>query len=189
MDYLPDRIAVGHNLAVVRAATSPYATFTHHASSSYNTFTHHATNTYATFSHHATNAANKNGILATEAHFNSYFHNSASRKGAQHKTNHWKLPVIIVASVVGAILLAAIAFFLIKRRQRSAKYRNLEQPTLGEHKDVFDARITDALESDAHEQLATGARDADYQHPYMETDTSYRGPEKPFTEKSQDIGA
>jgi len=186
MDYLPDRIAVGHNLAAVRAArdgvgsTSTYATFTHHAT---------ASSTYATFTHHSTANTNQNGILATAAHFSSYYSLSQGRQGAHKAVNHWKLPVIIVAAVVGAIAIAAAAFFLIKRRRRGASYRNLEKPTLGEHRDVFDARISEALESDAQESHSTAQRDGDYAHPYGEVDTSYRGPDKPYTEKSHDQGA
>ena len=139
----------------------------------------------ATTTHHT-------GILATNSHFSSYYGTSGSRNGQPISSGRkpWVLPVIIVGAVVGAILLAAILFFLYKRHQRrGGSYRNIEKPTLGEHREVFDARITEALESDANEPLSTGQGGGDYAHPYGEVDTSYRGPEKPFTEKSHDAGA
>ena len=166
-----------------RAATSSYASLTHQASS-------------------ATNAAHQTSILATNSHFSSYYGNSGSRNGKPISSGRkpWVLPVIIVAAVIGAILVAAIFFLLYKRHQRQGgSYRNLEKPTLGEHREVFDARISEALESDANESLPTGQSSGDYAHPYGRVDTAYRGtsranspyrgPEKQFTDKSHDQGA
>ncbi len=166
-----------------RAVTSSYNSFTNHASSATNVNAH------------------QTGILATNAHFSSYYGTSGSRNGKPISIGRkpWVLPVIIVGAVVGAILLAAIVFFLFKRQRRGGSYRNLEKPTLGEHREVFDARISEALESDASEPLPTGQSGGDYAHPYGQIDTSYRGtsranspyrgPEKPFTDKSLDQGA
>lgn len=99
-------------------------------------------------------------------------------------------------------MLSAAVFFLIKRSRRGASYRNLEKPNMGEHRDVFDARITEALETDAGQPLSREHGDGDYAHPYGDAsdagrrgssygdvDTSYRGPEKPYSEKGQDHGA
>ena len=141
-------------------------------------------------------------ILATASHFSSYYGKTNDRNQPHSSANKWKLPVIIVASVIGAALVAAAIFFLIKRSRRSASYRNLEKPNMGEHRDVFDARITEALETDAGQPLSKGNGDGDYAHPYSDTgnagarasshgevDTSYHRPEKPFSEKAQDNGA
>jgi hypothetical protein len=138
-------------------------------------------------------------ILATASHFSSYYSKTNDRNQPHSSANKWKLPVIIVASVIGAVLVAAAIFFLIKRSRRSASYRNLEKPNMGEHRDVFDARITEALETDAGQPLSRGNNDGDYAHPYSDAgargsshgdvDTSYHRPEKPFSEKAQDNGA
>jgi hypothetical protein len=141
-------------------------------------------------------------ILATADHFSSYYSKANDRNQPHKSSNKWKLPVIIVAAVIGAVLVAVAIFFLIKRSRRSASYRNLEKPNMGEHRDVFDARITDALETDAGQPLSKGNGDGDYAHPYSDAsnvgarggsygdvDTSYRRPEKPFSEKAQDHGA
>ena len=162
MDSLPDRAAAGNNLAV-------RATSTGHR------------------------------ILATAAHYSSYYSNTNDRQQSQKPATKWKLPVIIVASVLGAVIVAVALFFLIKRSRRGASYRNLEKPNMGEHRDVFDARITEALETDAGHPLSREQGDGDYAHPYGDAsrrgssygdvDTSYRGPEKPYSEKAQDQGA
>ena len=165
MDTLPDRAAAGHKLAV-RATSSGHQ------------------------------------LLATAAHFSSYYSNTNARKQPHKAANNWKLPVIIVASILGAIVIAAAAFFLIKRRRRNASYRNLEKPNMGEHRDVFDARITESLETDAGHPLSGEQGDGDYAHPYGDAnvssrrgstygdvDTSYRGPDKPYSEKAHDQGA
>jgi len=144
-----------------------------------------------------------NTILATSAHFSSYYSGKNDRQQLHGSTTKkWKIPVIIIACVVGAILIAAAIFFLIKRNRRGASYRNLEKPNMGEHRDVFDARITEALENDAGHSLSREHGDGDYAHPYGDADvagrrassygdvdTSYRGPEKPYSEKAQDHGA
>jgi hypothetical protein len=148
----------------------------------------------------ATSAGHR--ILATAAHFSSYYSTTNDRYQPHKSATKWKLPVIIVASVLGAILIAAAAFFLIRRSRRGASYRNLEKPNMGEHRDVFDARITEALETDAGQPLSREHGDGDYAHPYGDSnnagkrgssygdvDTSYRGPEKPYSEKAQDHGA
>jgi hypothetical protein len=148
----------------------------------------------------ATSAGNR--ILATAAHFSAYYSSTNDRHQPHKSATKWKLPVIIVASVLGAILIAAAVFFLIKRSGRGASYRNLEKPNMGEHRDVFDARITEALETDAGQPLSREHGDGDYAHPYGDAnnagrrgssygdvDTSYRGPEKPYSEKAQDHGA
>jgi hypothetical protein len=166
MANLPDRVAADHNLAA-RATSAGHT------------------------------------ILATATHFSSYYSGKTDRQQPHGSaTKKWKLPVIIVACVVGAILIAAVIFFLIKRNRRSASYRNLEKPNMGEHRDVFDARITEALETDAGHSLSRDHGDGDYAHPYGDADvagrrpssygdvdTSYRGPEKPYSEKAQDHGA
>ena len=166
MENLPDHAAAGHNLAVRATSTG-------------------------------------NTILATAAHFSSYYSSTNDRHQPHGSaTKKWELPVIIVACVVGAILIAAVIFFLIKRNKRGAAYRNLEKPNMGEHRDVFDARITEALENDAGHSLSREHGDGDYAHPYGDADvagrrassygdvdTSYRGPEKPYSEKAQDHGA
>jgi hypothetical protein len=166
MENLPDRVAAGHNLAV-------RATSTGHT------------------------------LLATAAHFSSYYSGKNDRQQPHGSTTKkWKLPVIIVTCIVGAILIAAAIFFLIKRNKRGASYRNLEKPNMGEHRDVFDARITEALETDTGHSLSREHGDGDYAHPYGDADvagrrassygdvdTSYRGPEKPYSEKAQDHGA
>ena len=165
MDSLPDHAIAGRNLAV-RATSSGHR------------------------------------ILATGAHFSSYYSNKNDRNQPHQAAHNWKLPVIIVASVLGAIIVAAAAFFLIKRSRRNASYRNIERPSMGEHRDVFDARITEALETDAAHPLSREEGDGDYAHPYGdanissrrgssygEVDTSYRGPDKPYTEKTHDQGA
>ena len=138
-------------------------------------------------------------ILATASHFSSYYSNTNDRHQSQKPAANWILPVIIVASVLGAIIIAAAVFFLIKRNRRSASYRNLEKPNMGEHRDVFDVRITEALETDAGHPLSREQGDGDYAHPYGDAsrggstygdvDTSYRGPENPYSEKAQDHGA
>lgn len=148
----------------------------------------------------ATSAGSR--ILATAAHFNSYYSNTNDRHQPHQSANKWKLPVIIVASILGAVLIAAAVFFLIKRSRRGASYRNIEKPNMGEHRDVFDARITEALETDAGQPLSRDQGDGDYAHPYGDAgnagrrgssygdvDTAYRGPEKPYSEKAQDHGA
>lgn len=176
------------------SGANTYAGFTHTGSAGSSAVSSAAGNTYAGFTHTGTGAAKAtgNGILATANHFNSYYSAATDRNGVQpQKSEKWKLPVIIVAAVVGALLIFAILFFLIRRRKRrsAASYRNIQKPTMGEHRDVFDARISEALESEAHENLSTAQRDADYAHPYGEVDTSYRGPVKPYTEKAYDAGA
>jgi hypothetical protein len=148
----------------------------------------------------ATSAGHR--ILATAAHFSAYYSHTNDRQQPHKSATKWKLPVIVVASVVGAILIAAVVFFLIKRSRRGASYRNLEKPNMGEHRDVFDARITEALETDAGQPLSRDQGDGDYAHPYGDAngagrrgssygdvDTSYRGPVKPYSEKAQDQGA
>jgi plastocyanin domain-containing protein len=166
MENLPDRVAADHNLAV-RAASAGHT------------------------------------ILATGTHFSSYYSNTNDRLQPHQSTKgNWKLPVIIVVCIVGAILIAAAIFFLIKRNKRGASYRNLEKPNMGEHRDVFDARITEALENDSGHSLTREHGDGDYAHPYGDADvagrgagsygdvdTSYRGPEKTYSEKAQDHGA
>ena len=162
MDNLPDHVIAGNNLAV-----------------------------------RATSAGNT--ILATAAHFSSYYSNTIDRQQTQKPAAKWKLPVIIVASILGAIVIAATLFFLIKRSRRSASYRNLEKPIIGEHREVFDARITESLEADAGHPMSREHGDGDYAHPYGDAsrrgstygdvDTSYRGLEKPYSEKTPDHGA
>jgi hypothetical protein len=162
MGSLPDHVIAGNNLAVRAASTGPT-------------------------------------ILATASHFSSYYSNTHNRQQSQKPAANWMLPVIIVASVLGAIIIAAAVFFLIKRSRRTASYRNLERPNMGEHREVFDARITEALETDTGHPLSREQGDEDYAHPYGDAstsgntygdvDTSYRGPEKPYSEKAQDHGA
>jgi hypothetical protein len=148
----------------------------------------------------ATTASSR--ILATAGHYNAYYGSTNDRYQPPKPSAKWKLPAIIVASILGAILVAAVLFFLIKRSKRGASYRNLEKPNMGEHRDVFDARITEALETDAGQPLSREQGDGDYAHPYGDAsiasrrgstygdvDTSYRGPEKPFSEKAHDQGA
>jgi len=95
-----------------------------------------------------------------------------------HSMPTWKIAIIACVGVCVLVFIAAVAFFLIRRRRQKAKYRNITKPQVGEARENFKTRVSESADDEEDPLAGPSQARGDYTHPYTKQDTAYLGPKK-----------